>query len=169
MFTDLLRLPNQKVPFLLVHVEGRSTRSPGGSHSNETEARYCRDIVQALLAKGIPPTSLAIITFYKEQARLLQDYAARQGVTIHTVDSVQGREVDIVILLTTRSDVDPDSSDFLDDPLRMNVALTRCRHGQIVLGNVTALRGLRNWAWVLHWAQEHRVFIRTSTLEDILS
>ncbi|VDP30774.1 unnamed protein product [Heligmosomoides polygyrus] len=169
MLTDLLRLPNPQVPFLLVHVEGMSTRSAGGSHSNEAEARYCCEIIQALLARGISPTSLAIVTFYKEQARLLQDYAARQGVAIHTVDSVQGREFDIVILLTTRSDVDPDTSNFLDDPLRMNVALTRCRHGQIVLGNITALRILRNWACVLHWAQGHRVFIRTSTLEDILS
>lgn len=48
-------------------------------------------------------------------------------------------------------------------------ALMRCRHGQIVHGNITASRTLRNWARVLHSTQRRRMFIRTSTLEGILS
>ncbi|KAK6034803.1 hypothetical protein COOONC_27693 [Cooperia oncophora] len=79
------------------------SKSLSGSHSNEAEAEVCRQIILALLRKNVRPASLAIIVFYKEQSRLLEHFAKRTQVDIHTVDSVQGREKDIVVLLTTRT------------------------------------------------------------------
>ncbi|EYC41915.1 hypothetical protein Y032_0551g3324 [Ancylostoma ceylanicum] len=66
-----------------------------------------------------------------EQRRYLEDFARKTGVDITTVDSVQGRERDVVILFATKTDSEPDASGFLDAPRRMNVTLTRCRHGQM--------------------------------------
>ncbi|VDP30917.1 unnamed protein product [Heligmosomoides polygyrus] len=65
--------------------------------------------------------------------------------------------MDIVIVLTSRSDVSPASGEFLDDPKRMNVAITRCRHGQFILGHTSALRSLANWGRLVQWAEEARV------------
>ncbi|VDO61910.1 unnamed protein product [Heligmosomoides polygyrus] len=97
------------IPLVFVDIEGAFYPSPSGSYWNEDEAGWCRDIVRELLALEVRPSSVAIITFYKEQQRLLSQYAARRGVALHTVDSVQGREMDIVIVLTSRTDVTPTS------------------------------------------------------------
>ncbi|VDP35170.1 unnamed protein product [Heligmosomoides polygyrus] len=127
LLTTRLRLPNPEIPLVFVDVRGTSQPSPSGSHWNEDEARYCKDIVQELLASGISPASVAVITFYKEQQRLLSQYAMQRGITLFTVDSVQGKEMDIVIVLTSRSDVSPASGELLHDPKRMNVAITMRR------------------------------------------
>ncbi|EYB82588.1 hypothetical protein Y032_0356g3359 [Ancylostoma ceylanicum] len=98
---------------------------------------------------------------------MMKRYAALQGVALHTVDSVQGREMDIVILLTTRTNIDFDESEFFDDKRRMNVAVTRCRHGQFVLGRVSALEKLPYWRRLLQWANDRGVVVSTSTLPDL--
>ncbi|KIH69039.1 hypothetical protein ANCDUO_00625 [Ancylostoma duodenale] len=59
------------------HLEPIAHRS---SHSNPTEAQVWRNIVQSFLAKHVPAASVKIITFYKEQYRLMEQYAAQQGV-----------------------------------------------------------------------------------------
>ncbi len=58
-----------------------------------------------------------------------------------TVDSFQGGEKDIVILSTVRTS----PSDFLDNPKRINVALTRARHHLIVVGHHSTL--LQSAVW----------------------
>ncbi|VDO66832.1 unnamed protein product [Heligmosomoides polygyrus] len=145
LVTNRLRLPNPAIPLIFVDIEGASYLSPSGSYWNEDEAGCCKDIVRELLALEVRPSSIAIVTFYKEQQRLLSQYAARRGVALHTVDSVQGREMDVVIVLTSRTDVTPAGGEFLDDPKRMNVAITRCRHGEFILGSRRALGSLQNW------------------------
>ncbi|WKX95711.1 hypothetical protein Q1695_012289 [Nippostrongylus brasiliensis] len=105
------------------------------------------DVTNVLLARGIPPFSVAIIVFYNDQLHALAPRAnstlvtsryvaacivgirvvdsrlpqrcARHGyedarVALHTIDSIQGLEADIVLLITTRTDVSPETGDFLD-------------------------------------------------------
>lgn len=167
LLVQSINLPNPKVPFVFIDVKGKSQKAPGGSHSNREEAQCCRDIVQGLMARDIPTDRIAVIVFYKDQQHLLARYSAQLGLALHTVDSIQGREADVVILLTTRSDVTRETGGFLDDRLRLNVALTRCKHGQFVLGRVDALRTLQNWGGVIAWAEEHDVIVSTSTLLDL--
>ncbi|VDP63048.1 unnamed protein product [Heligmosomoides polygyrus] len=93
----------------------------------------------------------------------------QRGITLFTVDSVQGKEMDIVIVLTSRSDVSPASGEFLDDPKRMNVAITRCRHGQFILGHASALRNLANWGRLVRWAKEARVIVSTESLRNVFA
>ncbi|VDO58327.1 unnamed protein product [Heligmosomoides polygyrus] len=50
---------------VFVDIEGASYPSPSGSYWNEDEAGWCRDIVRELLALEVRPSSVAIITFYK--------------------------------------------------------------------------------------------------------
>ncbi|KAK6053058.1 hypothetical protein COOONC_09435 [Cooperia oncophora] len=99
---------------------------------NEAEAEVCRQIILALLRKNVHPDSLAIIVFYKEQSRLLGHFAKRTQVNPHGFDAERG--------------------EFLNDPHRLNVALSRCRHGQFVLGHEKSLVGLSYWDILLRWA-----------------
>ncbi|XGW21519.1 hypothetical protein V3C99_004464, partial [Haemonchus contortus] len=169
MITSHLRLPNPELPLVVIDVPGRSRLSPSQSHSNEQEAQCCKELICGLLAKDIPATSIGVITFYKDQQRLMEDTAAKLGVHLFTVDSVQGREIDVVVILTTRTMVDRSSGEFLDDHKRLNVAITRCRHGLFILANVGALHGLHNWGTLIHWAREHRTIIAASQLPDIFA
>ena len=55
-----------------------------------------------------------------------------------TVDSFQGREVDVAILSMVRSNKTYKIG-FTGDARRLNVSLTRAKHGMIIIGN----------AWIL--------------------
>ncbi|EPB77871.1 hypothetical protein ANCCEY_03047 [Ancylostoma ceylanicum] len=157
MLLDLMTFPDEETPFLFLDVAGNSERATSRSHFNEAEATVCTSIIDRLMGKGVSPVSIYIISFYKEQLRRLEEYAARAGIELETVDSVQGRRKDIVILLTTRTDFDPLTAEFLDDPRRMNVALTRCRQGLFVLGHVESLQRTNFWSIVLAWAPARNV------------
>uniref|UniRef100_A0A7I4YXQ2 AAA_12 domain-containing protein n=1 Tax=Haemonchus contortus TaxID=6289 RepID=A0A7I4YXQ2_HAECO len=146
-----LSLPNPRVPFVLVNDQ------------------CCRDIIRGLLSRDVPSSSIGVITFYKEQQHRLQEYTDRLGVALYTVDSVQGREMDVAIILTTRTDVDEASGNFLNDIQRMNVALTRCKYGQFVLGYLNALHTLSNWSQLVAWAARRNTIVETVDLPDIFS
>jgi senataxin len=63
------------------------------------------------------------------------------GIEINTVDAYQGREKDIIIISTVRTE----GLGFLNDYRRMNVAITRARHFLWVVGNSRALKNNENW------------------------
>ncbi|KIH52452.1 hypothetical protein ANCDUO_17446 [Ancylostoma duodenale] len=148
------RTSKPRVLSVFVDTVGTSRCSPSGSRFNEGEAQTCRDIVQALMVKQIPAPSIAVITFYKEQFCRMEQYTAQQRISLYTVDSVQGRQIDM-----------PASGEFLDDKLRLVI---RYRHGQFVLGCVKALEELPIWARLLQWAREQDVIVSPVTLPDLL-
>ena len=57
-------------------------------------------------------------------------------VEIETIDGFQGREKDIILFSTVRSQ---NKVGFLQDYRRMNVALTRARHLLVVFGKAETL------------------------------
>ncbi|EYC04630.1 hypothetical protein Y032_0086g1895 [Ancylostoma ceylanicum] len=164
LLLDLFEFPDRDLPFLFVDVAGTSQRAVTKSHHNEVEASVCLTIVTELLGRGVRADQICVISFYREQFRRLAEPVRNLGIELSTVDTVQGREKDVVILLTTKTGFDPEGAEFLDDQRRMNVALTRSRHGQFVLGHVESLRQVRYWNGVLEWATEHDAVIPASDL-----
>jgi senataxin len=57
------------------------------------------------------------------------------------VDAYQGREKDIIIISTVRTN----GIGFLKDYRRMNVAITRAKHFMWIVGNKNQLMKDRNW------------------------
>ena len=119
----------------------------GTSYLNRTEAAGVEKLVTALLKAGVSPEALGVITPYEGQRAHVVAHMARAGalraalykeVEVASVDSFQGREKEYIILSCVRSN-DAAGIGFLADPRRLNVALTRARHGVIILGNPRAL------------------------------
>lgn len=127
------------------------------SISNKEEARLAVSLASSFLELGTE-NNVAVLTFYRSQRSQIEMFAARKGflskwlesgrLAIHTVDSFQGSEADVVILSCVRTS----SLGFLTDFRRLNVAITRAKRRLVLLANVGRLaasaRGRKNGAHV---------------------
>lgn len=109
---------------------------------NDGEAGLIEKRVKALLALGLSPRELAVITPYSAQAHRLRERveALHPDVEVDTVDAFQGREKDAILVSLTRSNGEGQLG-FLTDLRRMNVALTRARRHLFVVGDSATLSG----------------------------
>ncbi|MBN9122345.1 MAG: AAA family ATPase [Planctomycetes bacterium] len=110
-----------------------------GSRRNVQEAALAVKKVRALLALGVLPTQIGVITPYRAQVRLLRERLAdAPGVEIDSVDGFQGREKEAIIVSLVRSNPEGEIG-FLADTRRTNVALTRARRKLLVIGDSATL------------------------------
>ncbi|MBN1203307.1 MAG: AAA family ATPase [Myxococcaceae bacterium] len=107
---------------------------------NPGEADLVLARVKALLAAGLAPRELAVITPYSAQSFHLRERveALSPDVEVDTVDAFQGREKDAILVTLTRSNSEGQLG-FLTDLRRMNVALTRARRHLFVVGDSATL------------------------------
>lgn len=91
------------------------------------------------------PVAVAVIAPYQAQISELQDlilphspYWRAISIEIATVDAAQGRDYDIALFSTTRSNPQR-AIGFLRDRRRLNVALSRAREALIIVGDVATL------------------------------
>lgn len=99
------------------------------------------------LKSGVKPYQVGIITPYEGQRAYICSVLQRQTCFSHkayeeievaSVDSFQGREKDFILLSCVRSNQNQGIG-FLNDPRRLNVALTRAKYGLIICGNAKVL------------------------------
>lgn len=146
---------------------------PSGSQRNPTEAVFCKQLLHTILyiAKQYTTTcnsssttsssmgSIGIITFYQDQLAELrntiklsdfQEYSSSTStckitdIELNTVDGFQGKEKDIIIISTVRSNNNKNVG-FTADKRRINVALTRAKKGLFIIGNSDTLQN--NYIW----------------------
>jgi DNA replication ATP-dependent helicase Dna2 len=115
--------------------------------SSSSEAQAIHAVVKGLLARGIAPQDIGIIAPYRAQMaclrHILMDESAKGVLTIDTVDRFQGGERSVIFIsFATTSEPQGDLRDFLTNPNRLNVALTRAQHKLILVGHVPALERL---------------------------
>ncbi|KAI0063600.1 RdRP-domain-containing protein [Artomyces pyxidatus] len=123
-----------------VFVPCRSEEDQGGmSKSNEGQARLVKHIVQLLSTDRASdrtldnPPLITVLSPYTKQRKLLHDTLPSTTPSF-TIDSFQGRESDIIIYSTVRSNASDDIG-FLEDARRLNVVWTRAKLALIVVGN----------------------------------
>ena len=125
----------------------REAYAKDGSIYNEMEVRViCNDILPAILPtlSSEPNLKVGIITPYKAQYFKLRSKLAGTDFAdaVHTIDSIQGSEFDIVLFSFVRSF--PKTSGrtvgFLDDMRRLNVSLSRAKKKLILVGNLNTLQ-----------------------------
>jgi ATP-dependent RNA/DNA helicase IGHMBP2 len=143
-------------PLLFIDTAGtgfEEARAPGDeSFHNEGEAALVAARARELLACGLAPAELAIVTPYRAQAALLRERILDPSVEIDTVDAFQGREKDAVLVSLTRSNSDGRLG-FLTDLRRMNVAMTRPRRHLFVVGDSATLGAHPFYARFIEMAQ----------------
>ncbi len=105
----------------------------GESRMNPLEAELVVKKVDELLAHGVSPENIAVISPYSAQVKLLRQ-KLNHGIEIDSVDGFQGREKEAIVVSLVRSNPEGDVG-FLADTRRMNVALTRARRKLIVIGD----------------------------------
>ncbi|KAK0223853.1 P-loop containing nucleoside triphosphate hydrolase protein [Armillaria fumosa] len=126
-----------------------------GSRCNENEATVVKQWIDKLTSLGVLASQIAVITPYQAQVTLLTSLLRPQyGSTLEigTVDGMQGREKDAVIISLVRSN-DKREVGFLKEKRRLNVAMTRAKRHLCVVGDSSTVRHggryLKNWlAWL---------------------
>jgi len=139
----------------------------GTSYLNRTEAATCEKIVTHFLKSGVNPSQIGVITPYEGQRAYIVNYMQRSGslrpqlykeIEVASVDSFQGREKDFIILSCVRSN-EHQGIGFLNDPRRLNVALTRSRYGIVILGNPKVLSKQPLWNNLLVHFKENECLV----------
>ena len=108
-------------------------------------------IVTKFFKSGVVPGQIGVITPYEGQRSYIVNYMQYNGslkkdlykeIEVASVDAFQGREKDYIILSCDRSN-EHQGIGFLNDPRRLNVALTRAKYGVVILGNPKVLSKVR--------------------------
>lgn len=176
-------------PYVVFDVPtGIHERQGGGSLQNQVEADLAAALFKELrdhliskqkralqLGKKPPPAvRVGVLTPYRSQTKCLTATflrclgAAITGeVKIMTVDSFQGKQLDVVIFSCVRGSIKSSSVGFVADIRRMNVAITRARKALWILGNFGTLVGHPAWAALEADARERECIIRQSTAQSL--
>lgn len=146
--------PNVQVPMFFYCSTGREEFAASGtSYINRIESQNVEKCVSKMLKRGIRHDQIGVITPYEGQRAYIINYFIQAGnipkddveqLEVASVDAFQGREKDYIILSCVRSN-DHHGIGFLNDPRRLNVAITRAKHGLIVVGNPQVLSGHPLW------------------------
>ncbi|GJZ38779.1 regulator of nonsense transcripts 1 homolog isoform X1 [Tanacetum coccineum] len=159
-------VPNRPMLFY-VQMGQEEISASGTSYLNRTEAANVEKTVTTFLRSGVVPSQIGVITPYEGQRAYIVNYMSRNGalrqqlykeIEVASVDSFQGREKDYIILSCVRSN-EHQGIGFLNDPRRLNVALTRARYGIVILGNPKVLSKQPLWNGLLTHFKEHECLV----------
>lgn len=119
---------------------------------NLAEAETTLEIVDFYQKLGIDDKDIGIISPYADQVSLIKN---KTDIEVKTVDGFQGREKEIIIISTVRSN-DKGKIGFLSDLRRLNVALTRAKRKLIIIGNKETLKTNPTYERLIEYANENK-------------
>ncbi|KAL7266393.1 hypothetical protein RUND412_011062 [Rhizina undulata] len=173
--------PDTSVPIVFIDTQGgdfpesdpeeSAKSSLSESKANPLEAKLAANYVRDLIAAGVKPSDIAVITPYNGQLALLQAELREEfpELEMGSVDGFQGREKEVVVLSLVRSN-DKREVGFLKEKRRLNVAITRCRRQLCVVGDSDTVgaggkgKFLGNW---MKWVEE-KADVRYPDVSEVL-
>jgi DNA replication ATP-dependent helicase Dna2 len=115
------------------------------------EAETVVELILALLEHEVPPDEIGVVVPYRAQSRLIRSLLRRTiggestwtKIVVDTVERMQGQEREVVLVsfATASPAFAAQMADFLFQPQRLNVALTRPRSKLILVGSRHMLDG----------------------------
>ena len=110
---------------------------PNSGYFNRGEAKVVCTLVRTLLKAGYTADDIGIISPYQRQKALIKESltasASERAVTVSSVDGLQGQELKIIIISTTRTS---GYLPFVKDMKRTCVALGRARSAVFFVGDI---------------------------------
>ena len=157
---DLLGANNNEEPFLFIDtskVDGYGEKHLKDSKSivNELESKVAVSIANDYLNAGVCEEDIGIISPYADQVKIIQE---QTPVEVKTVDGFQGREKEIIIISTVRSNNNGNIG-FLKDLRRLNVAITRAKRKLIIIGNKETLKTNPTYSRLIEFAENKNLLI----------
>lgn len=162
-------IPNLPAVSCIYHT-GNQSKDKSGSISNSKEAALVTKTVRLLLQNGIPGENLGVICLYKAQAALIKgtletsksgegenstDNRSLDSVMVSTVDAFQGAERDIIMISCSCTRFG-NNNDFMSQPGRVNVALSRAKSHLLIFGHQYLENSGTIWDHVLQKAEAFR-------------
>jgi len=91
--------------------------------------------------------SIYVITPYNAQKNAIAEQFVESDTDdqVLSIDSSQGREFDLVFVSMVRTK----PSNFVKEYNRLNVGITRAKHGLVIVGSAATLRKDANWSKLL--------------------
>lgn len=139
-----------------VDLEGETHLKDSKSIINNLEAEISVKLVQDYLNDGIDVDDIGIISPYADQVKIIQDMTP---VEVKTVDGFQGREKEIIIISTVRSN-ENENIGFLRDLRRLNVAITRAKRKLIIVGNINTLKTNQTYARLIKFCEDENLLVK---------
>jgi hypothetical protein len=162
--SPLILIDTQKY-FLLEEVNEKENKSK----YNQGEAKIIQKIVEKLTRGGIKDENIGIISPYQAQINLINTYFEdRRNLEVETVDGFQGREKEVIIISTVRSNSLCEVG-FLSDVRRLNVAITRAKRLLVLVCDSKTLAGATHFLKQLcFYFQCHSLILPLQILLDPL-
>lgn len=140
---------NPRYPLVFLNIRDvANTSQPKRSFA---EAKVVQYIIEALLKRDVKAQKIGVIAPYRAQVALIRRQLAQKfsnelldtSKLVNTVDRFQGGEREVIIISFATTHVPTEKRlEFLTDPHRLNVALTRAKTKLILVGNVPTLENL---------------------------
>lgn len=135
------------------------------SKFNVLEAEMIVGLIRYLRLNGVPDSQISVLTFYRGQRKKIlaeakkKLFSSQPFTNVHTVDSYQGEENDIIILSLVRSNGGnrPPQAGFVADQNRGVVSISRARRGFYIFGNMANLLGAGDESRQM-WEKVYNVF-----------
>ena len=162
--------PQPDKPMFFYCCEGQEELTGSGiSFLNRKEASIVAQITTRFLNCGLKPEQIGVITPYEGQRVYITQFLKykskgsskaklNKDIEVASIDAFQGREKDIIIFSSVRSNK-RQSIGFLCDERRLNVGLTRARFGLIVVGNPKTVSKNSTWKDLLILYQNNQVLV----------
>ena len=125
------------------------------SYINPLESNVAIKIVNDYLNMGFDEKDIGIISPYADQVGIIKNNV---DVDVKTVDGFQGREKEIIIISTVRSN-NGGNIGFLRDLRRLNVAVTRAKKKLIIIGNSETLKHNNTYKRLIDYCKKQDVII----------
>eukprot|EP00933_Yihiella_yeosuensis_P067560 TRINITY_DN7244_c3_g1_i1.p1 TRINITY_DN7244_c3_g1~~TRINITY_DN7244_c3_g1_i1.p1 ORF type:complete len:1591 (+),score=386.94 TRINITY_DN7244_c3_g1_i1:108-4880(+) len=138
--------------YFMRHYQFEDNEGESHSKQNSFEANFISALCAYLVKSGYQESQITVLSPYLGQVRLLKQKLRRDPTTnnvdVKAVDNFQGEENDIIVVSLVRSNRQRQLG-FVAVENRINVALTRARHGMFIIGNSDMLEKYTFWSQIM--------------------
>ena len=157
---DLLNSNNHEEALLFINTSNVDNNreahlKDSKSIMNQLESEIAVRIAKDYLDAGISEEDIGIISPYADQVKVIQE---KTPVEVKTIDGFQGREKEIIIISTVRSN-DNGNIGFLKDLRRLNVAITRAKRKLIIVGNKETLKNSPTYTRLIEFVENENLLV----------